>query len=381
MNNLIAQLKLSEEFDSKIDKTLLIDSLEELDGLIGMSDVKERVIEMVCENIIDPFKTDIGNHCMITGPPGVGKTTFIGILAKIMFALGITTSLTRNGTPTTSLSSVEKSIIHRTAGIKFVEDQVDYILEELGSSVNEGPNNNPNMVTRLKWIKEISLDLFEDGKPFLFTLNKGTSKRDNVAPLIVRCTRSEVIGQFQGHSANNMRLLYEKARGGILVVDEAYALMNSSRDGSEDNFGKEAIDTLNQLMSEYPDTVVILGGYEDEIRNRLFVAQKGLESRIQYTFDITPPNTQELAIMLKRRLGDRCVVKLSKLVNLLDQVTVDGYGRGIAKLAKQASLVSAKRRFFNQGDPHITIDDLMEGLGRCKFIEPTHSDSVRSMFI
>ena len=314
---------------------------------------------------------------MITGPPGVGKTTFIAILAKIMFSLGITTSLTLGGgSSIASPSTIEKLIIHRTAGIKFVEDQVDYILEELGNSVNEGPNTNPNMVTRLKWIKEISLDLFEDGKPFLFA-----SPRDNIVPLIVRCTRAEVVGQFQGHTANNMRLLYEKARGGILVVDEAYSLMNSSSDGSEDNFGKEAIDTLNQLMSEYPDTVVILGGYEDEIRNRLFVAQKGLESRIQYVFDITPPNTEELAMMLKRRLGDRSLVELKEIIQLLDQVKVDGYGRGIAKLAKQASLVSARRRFFNKGDSHITIDDLMGGLDRCKFIEPAQSEYVRSMFI
>lgn len=362
MNKLIERLQQLNDIPTSIDKDLLIVSLKELDVLIGMNEVKERVIEMVCETIISPLPTDTGNHCIVTGPPGVGKTTFINILAKIMFALGITQKLDHSP----ALTSKEKHIIHKISGIKFIEDQVEYILEELvqnsfNLTTDMGPAKDPNLLTRLKWIKEITSEIFESGNEFLAPIT-GTGIKP--VPLIVRCSRADIIGQYQGYSASNMRAFYEKARGGVLVIDEAYSLMNTSDDTGGDNYGREAIDTLNQLMSEYPDTVVILGGYEDEIRKRLFEAQKGLESRIQHCFDIKPPNVESLALMLKQRLSDRCTASIHNVVDLLSSHKIDGYGRGIAKLAKQSSLASAKRRFFSDTEDSITLEDLMEGLKR-----------------
>lgn len=363
-------IEIKDSIPDTIHFEVLVSALQELDEMIGMNDVKEKVVEMVCENVVDPLNTDIGNHCMVTGKPGVGKTTFIHILAKIMFGLGIVSKLEMSGTGGGSLCDLEKKIVHQVAGARFVEDQVEYIFEE---SLIE----DPELVKRLNWIKQITNDLCKDGEPFVMKMNGVRRPSTEITPLIVHASRDEIVGQYLGISAINMRKVYEQARGGILVLDEAYALMNTTRD--EDSFGKEVIDTLNKLMSERTDTVVILGGYEDEIKNRLFSAQKGLESRIQYVFNIEPPSTKALAQMLQKRLGERCRLELEDLIKLLENTNIEGYGRGIARLVKQASMVSSKRRFFSDGnEKFITYNDLVEGLKR---IRSSEENGIPDMFL
>ncbi len=361
--------KLREKDKARPD---LIEALKELDYMIGLEDVKDKITEMVCEHVMNPLQTDIGSHCMVTGPPGVGKSSFIQILAKILCCLGVVKSQYRL-LDTVEPNEVEKSILSKTSGAAFIRDQVTYILEDLsheGLSQNITPED-PNIATRLKWIQTVSGEIFDIGKPYLVRHGIIRSELPSVlVPNIVKCSRSEVIGKYQGHSASNMRALYEKARGGILVIDEAYSLIND-KDGEGDNYSQEALDTLNQLMSEQTETVVILGGYEDQIKSRLFSSQHGLQSRIQYVFNIVPPSNREMALMLQRRLGNSLSseITLQDLEQLISQTNVDGYGRGIAKWAKQASLVSAKRRFFSSKDDEVNIlsQDLIKARQRCDF--------------
>lgn len=335
-----------------IKKELLIEALEELDNMIGMEETKQRIIEMVCETVIDPYKTDTGNHCMILGAPGTGKTSFVDILSKILYALGISTE--HGGVNEMTLN--ERSIFHRVAGLSFIRDQVTQIKEDI--AITQSPSQLSTPLRRLEWIEEITSELIESGAP---VMNK--VKTQHFVPKIIKVGRYDVVGVFQGSSGVNMKKFYDQARGGILVFDEAYALVNADGNDSGDNYSVEVVDALNRLMSERTDTTVILAGYEDLIRDRLFKTQKGLESRIQYVFRIEPPTNRDMALMLKRRLP-KCNVTIEEIEYLMVGRNMEGYGRTIAKWAKQSSLVSSTRRLLYKGDQNITIEDLREGLRR-----------------
>ena len=83
------------------------------------------------------------------------------------------------------------------------------------------------------------------------------------------------MGRYVGHTAPLTNSVIQSALGGVLFIDEAYALYR----GGEDSFGLEAIDTLVKGIEDHrDDLVVILAGYTKEMQ--LFLsANSGLASR------------------------------------------------------------------------------------------------------
>lgn len=101
----------------------------------------------------------------------------------------------------------------------------------------------------------------------------GVLKRGDV---FVEVTRADLIGQYQGHTAAKVKDVVRSALGGVLFIDEAYALVKDSGD----SFGREAVDTLVAEMENHRDAlVIILAGYTSEI-DRFLTENQGLRSRV-----------------------------------------------------------------------------------------------------
>jgi SpoVK/Ycf46/Vps4 family AAA+-type ATPase len=108
---------------------------------------------------------------------------------------------------------------------------------------------------------------------------------------LVETDRSGLVGEYVGETAQKAREVILSALDGVLFIDEAYALFQSSGK----NYGEEAIATLVKLMEDYKDRiVVILAGYPDEM-DALLRMNPGLKSRFNHKIHFPDYNATELA--------------------------------------------------------------------------------------
>lgn len=156
--------------------------------------------------------------------------------------------------------------------------------------------------------RDMGLDTVCSSKHMIFTGNPGSAKT-TVARLLasilydehvldknkfIECGRQDLVGRFVGWTAKQVEAQFQKARGGILFIDEAYSLVE--REGL---YGDEAINTIVQMMENYRnDVIVIFAGYPDKME-RFLEKNEGLRSRIAFHVDFPDYNAEELCDILK----------------------------------------------------------------------------------
>jgi len=117
-------------------------------------------------------------------------------------------------------------------------------------------------------------------------------------------TRSDLVGKYLGHTAAKTQEVINKCLGGVMFLDECYSL-GANSDSSRDSFAKEAIDTLNQNLSEKRDFLCIIAGYKDQVEKCFFAQNEGLKRRFTFRYDLEGYSGSELMeiFLLKVELG------------------------------------------------------------------------------
>jgi hypothetical protein len=115
---------------------------------------------------------------------------------------------------------------------------------------------------------------------------------------LVEVARLDLVGEHVGSTALRTSEVFQRSLGGVLFIDEAYAL--APEDGGRD-FGREAIDTLVKLMEDHRDeVVVIVAGYTAEME-RFLVSNPGVASRFSRTVTFADYSAAELLEITRRQ--------------------------------------------------------------------------------
>jgi stage V sporulation protein K len=118
-------------------------------------------------------------------------------------------------------------------------------------------------------------------------------------PFIV-ARRKDLVGEYVGHTSPKVINMVKKALGGVLFIDEAYDI--GKKDNTRDSFSEEAINALNQAMSEYGGQfILMIAGYKNMIKEQ-FMVNPGMERRFRMIFEIEKYKTEELCDILEQMI-------------------------------------------------------------------------------
>ena len=118
-------------------------------------------------------------------------------------------------------------------------------------------------------------------------------------PSVVECGLSELQGMFLGQTAPKIIEKFEEAKGGVLFIDEAYALNN------DDIYSKQAIDTIvAQIENHREDVIVIFAGYKDPMEN-FIKSNPGLKGRVSRFLDFPNYSIDELLEIFDKMIKDK----------------------------------------------------------------------------
>lgn len=213
----------------------------------------------------------------------------------------------------------------------------------------------------------------------------GIIKRDYVH--IVK--RSDIIGQYLGHTAVQTQKAIDAAKDGVLLIDEAYSLGN--REG-KDSFSKECIDTLNQNLTEGKNKFIcIIAGYKDDLDKCFFSYNKGLERRFPFRFTIDDYNEADLkAIFIKKINEEGWNIDENQLplIFFKDKKKYFTYNGGDMETLFHLTQIAHARRVFclpKNEKKNIIYEDVIKGfdlfISNDDYKKRNHNDHPSSMYI
>lgn len=280
--NLCDKYPLVENIEYNINMTALHNikpSLIELQNMIGMSSIKENIVDQILYFIQDLHNTSDNNgdymHAVIYGPPGTGKTEVAKIMGKIFSNLGIL--------------------------------------------------------------------------------------KNNV---FKKVTRDDLVAGYLGQTSLKTKDVIKECLGGVLFIDEAYALGNKEK---KDSFSKESIDTICEALSNHKSELMcIIAGYEQELKDCFFSYNPGLESRFTWKFNIDKYTSLELKQIFEKKISDNKWSLKEDLDNEWFEKHIECFsffGRDMETLFSKVKIAHSRRVFClpKEEKTKISMKDLEKG--------------------
>lgn len=211
-----------------------------------------------------------------------------------------------------------------------------------------------------------------------FTGNPGTGKT-TVARIVGRIyrelgllskghfmevSRTDLIAGYQGQTAHKVKEVIEKAKGGVLFIDEAYSITENDH---SDSYGRECLTTLTKALEDYrEDLVVIVAGYTEPMK-QFFESNPGLKSRFNTFIEFDDYNANELLNIILHMsnqedyvLTDKAQETLLQLFSkAVEQASEKDFANGrFVRNIFETMIINQARRLFKVKSP--SLQDLKE---------------------
>jgi Cdc6-like AAA superfamily ATPase len=147
-------------------------------------------------------------------------------------------------------------------------------------------------------------------------------------------SRTDLIAGYQGQTAHKVKEVIEKAKGGVLFIDEAYSITENDH---SDSYGRECLTELTKALEDYrEDLVVIVAGYTEPMK-QFFESNPGLKSRFNTFIEFDDYNANELLDIL---------ISISKIEDyILTDSAIDLLSKSFTRIVETKNSEFANGRF------------------------------------
>ena len=197
----------------------------------------------------------------------------------------------------------------------------------------------------------------------IFTGNPGTGKT-SVARILgkiykeagllssghmVEVSRVDLVGKYVGHTATMVKDVFDRAKGGILFIDEAYSLTSESGQGG---YGKEAVETLLKLMEDNREDIAVIAAGYPSLMQEFLDSNPGFRSRFPFVIRFPEYTGEELTEIFKSFCKENDIVPTSVVVRAvrnhfeaeaLKKTSNYGNGRAVRNYFEQMIMNQANR--------------------------------------
>lgn len=187
-------------------------------------------------------------------------------------------------------------------------------------------------------------------------------------------TLADFKGSHVGQTTNKTQKLFDKAEGGVLIVDEFYMIGAGEQ---SDVFSKELINTFVRNLYKR-NLVVFIMGYYDKIKEEVFSLNPGLERRFPFQFHIKDYTSEQLEKIFYNKLTSynyKILKSDSKYVKKIFEKHIQKfphYGGSVENLISKCELCHSRRIFPRDSDGVFTLNDLKNGFS--KYLENLEND-------
>ena len=191
---------------------------------------------------------------------------------------------------------------------------------------------------------------------------------------LIAVDRTRLVGQYIGQTEDNMKVVFEEARGNVLFIDEAYDLCTGGDDRKD--FGHRVIESLLTVLTRPNlDMLVVLAGYTNEMEAMLS-SNPGIRSRFPFKYyfdDYDGPQLMDIAHHLFERedyiLTDEAEQELRQVIDQTLKMNLPDFGnaRWIEQFVHNGIIPAMADRFYATGSSdyqHVEVSDVKKAFER-----------------